>query len=222
MSNNNNESRPLLSRGRQAISNTTKAAKTWMDDFKSFVARGNVVDLATGVIIGGAFGAIVSSIVDDILSPFISLFVGTQLQNAFLYLRDPDPALCKQKQNPCTYFATPTEAHEYGAITLNYGHLLQLTINFFIVALILFLFIRLYTRFAEKWRKAAEAQKKKEEDEVREEVERGAPVVEVRTCPFCVQEIPRRAVKCMYCASEVGVFKEERGGQGDVLVEVVG
>ncbi|KAI8855307.1 large-conductance mechanosensitive channel [Chytridium lagenaria] len=178
------ESTPLLQK-------QTSAVRSWLNDFRAFVSKGNVVDMAIGIIIGGAFGAIVSSAVDDLLSPFISLFVGSQLQNAFFLLRNPDPELCKAKNNPCVYFPTPADANQFGAITINYGRFAQLTMNFFIVALVLFTMIRSFTNLQQRF--------KKHEELTKDAAPKASP--SERQCPHCCQNVPLAATKCMYCIS---------------------
>ncbi|KAJ3099455.1 hypothetical protein HDU97_003030 [Phlyctochytrium planicorne] len=178
------ERMPLLTRERSAV-------RGWFNDFKAFVSKGNVVDMAIGIIIGGAFGEIVSSAVSDLLSPFISLFVGSQLQNAFFLLKNPDPELCKAKNNPCTKFTSPAEAHEYGAITINYGRFAQFTINFFIVALLLFSLIKVFTSIQERY--------KKQQQEEKDAAPQAGPTE--KECPFCCQNVPLKATKCMFCTS---------------------
>src|SRR5437660_1481141 len=100
-------------------------------DFKAFVMRGNVVDLAIAVVIGGAFGAIVKSMVDDVIMPPIGLILGRiDFSNLFFLLKDgtkvPPP------------YATPAEAKAAGAVTLNYGMFINNVIAFLIVALCVF------------------------------------------------------------------------------------
>ncbi|KAJ3193729.1 hypothetical protein HK101_004273 [Irineochytrium annulatum] len=175
----------------------SKAIKSWFQEFKAFISKGNVVDLAVGVIIGGAFGAIVSSAVSDIISPYISLVTGNQLENAFYMLRPPNPELCKIKENPCTTFASPAEAQEYGAVTVNYGRFVQLCINFLMVSLLLFSVIHSYTRVREALRK------QEVEKEEQAKAAPPPPPPSHRECPFCTSEIPKRAAKCMFCTSSV-------------------
>ncbi len=110
-------------------------------EFKKFVIRGNVVDLAIGVIIGAAFGAIVKSFVDDMIMPIISIFTGKiDFSNLFIALDGET-------------YVTLAEAQEAGASTLNYGTFITAVINFLIMAFVIFLFIR----FIEKMKKKEEA-----------------------------------------------------------------
>ena len=147
-----------------------------ISEFKEFVMRGNVMDLAVGVIIGGAFGSIVSSIVDDILMPLITMITGgINFDNWFLPLDG-------------NTYATLAAAKEAGASTLNYGVFITKVINFLIVALCIFMMIKAFN-------KAASIAKKEEE---------AAPEAPTtKTCPFCKNEIPIEAVRCGFCTSVV-------------------
>ena len=114
-----------------------------LKEFKAFALRGNVVDMAVGVIIGAAFGAIVASFVGDVLTPLIGLATGgTDFANQFVVLK-PGAAL------PGPY-ATLAVAKAAGAVTLNYGVLLNAVINFIIVAFCLFLVIKAMNRLKQK------------------------------------------------------------------------
>lgn len=112
-------------------------------DFKNFAMRGNVIDLAVGVIIGGAFGKIVSSLVADIIMPLLGVLVGginfTDLKWVLKAPREVDGV-------------------EQAAVTLNYGNFLQTTFDFLIIAFSIFLFIKLVTRLTEKRKAQAQAQ----------------------------------------------------------------
>lgn len=119
-------------------------------EFKKFILRGNVLDLAVAVVIGAAFTAIINSVVNDIINPLIGLILGgVDLSNIFVVLRDgtaPGP------------YATLAAAAEAGAVTLNVGNLLNAIINFLIVALVLFLIVKAANRAMEmsRLKKAAE------------------------------------------------------------------
>jgi len=143
-------------------------------DFKEFAIKGNAVDLAVGVIIGAAFGSIVSSLVKDILMPPLGLITGgLDFSNKFMVLKDaPGGAV----------FATPAEAVKAGAITWNYGNFITLIINFLIVALCIFLVVRTLNKL-----KRPEAEK--------------APIS--KDCPFCAMTIPVKATRCPHCTSEM-------------------
>lgn len=101
-----------------------------LKDFKAFIMRGNVIDLAVGVVIGAAFGKVVTSLVDDILMPLVGLGMGkVNFANLFITLSGP-------------VMATLEEAKKAGAVTLNYGLLINTIVNFLIIALSVYLVIR--------------------------------------------------------------------------------
>ena len=145
-------------------------------EFKEFVMRGNVLDMAVGVIIGGAFGSIVSSLVDDVIMPIITLITGgINFDNWFVALNGQA-------------YSTLAAAQEAGASTLNYGVFITKVINFLIVAFCIFMMIKAFN-------KASSLAKKNEEPAPE------APTTKV--CPFCKSEIPIDAVRCGFCTSVV-------------------
>ncbi|NLF65823.1 MAG: large-conductance mechanosensitive channel protein MscL [Chloroflexi bacterium] len=109
-----------------------------LDEFKKFIMRGNVIDMAVGIIIGAAFATIITSLVDDILMPPIGLLLGgVDFSNLFITLKEGVP--------PGPY-ASLTTAQEAGAVTINYGVFLNALIAFLIVAFAIFLLIRWVNR----------------------------------------------------------------------------
>lgn len=139
-------------------------------EFKEFAMRGNVLDLAIGVIIGGAFGKIVSSFVSDVMMPPIGKLLGNvDFSNLFLNLSDGN-------------FATLKAAKDAGAATLNYGVFLNATIDFLIVAFVLFLIIKQVNRFSKPAAAAAPTTK---------------------DCPHCLMAIPLAAKRCGHCTSVI-------------------
>jgi large conductance mechanosensitive channel len=141
-----------------------------LKEFREFVMRGNVVDLAVGVIIGGAFGKIVSSLVSDIIMPPIGLLLnGVDFSNLFVSLSGKP-------------YATLAEAQSAGAPTLNYGSFINTLIDFLIVAVVIFLMIRLINRMHKP---APEA----------------APIT--KDCPHCFTAIPIKATRCPHCTSQL-------------------
>ncbi len=145
-------------------------------EFKKFIMRGNVIDLAVGVIIGGAFQKIVNSLVNDLVMPLISLITGgIDFNNWFVVLGEGD-------------FATVDEASAAGVATLNYGTFISAVIDFLIMALVIFTIIRAINKASEKL--------KKEEPAVE-----AAPVTKV--CPYCKSEIDINATKCPHCTSDI-------------------
>ena len=115
---------------------------SFLQEFKAFAMKGNVIDMAVGVIIGGAFGKIVSSIVADVIMPPIGLLVGG------VNFTDLKWAL-----NP----AEMVDGKEIAAVTLNYGNFLQVTFDFLIIAFSIFMFIKLLTKLTEKKKEEAPA-----------------------------------------------------------------
>ena len=143
-------------------------------EFKEFAVKGNAVDLAVGVIIGAAFGAIVNSLVKDVVMPPISLLTGgLDFSNKFLILR--------AAKDGSTAFNTPADAAKAGAITWNYGNFITLVINFLIVAAAIFLVIRIINQL----RHPAE----------------NAP--DTKDCPACAMKIPIKATRCPHCTTEL-------------------
>ena len=153
--------------------------KGFFGEFKKFIMRGNVIDLAVGVIIGGAFQAIVNSLVNDIVSPVLSLATkGVNFADKFIVLTTDEVA-----------FATVEAAKEAGYATLNYGGFITAVINFLIMAFVIFMLVKAIN-------KVSEIGKKKEE-----ELAPAAPTTKV--CPYCQSEISIKAVKCPNCTSDI-------------------
>ena len=145
-------------------------------EFKEFAMRGNVVDMAVGIIIGGAFGTIVMSLVTDILMPPIGLILGSvDFTDLFLTL--------KEGASPGPY-ATLASAQEAGAVTVAYGLFLNSVVSFLIIALSVFFVI-----------KGVNAMKRREEE----------PSLEPTTkdCPYCLSSVPLKATRCPFCTSEL-------------------
>ena len=148
----------------------------FMAEFKTFILRGNVIDLAVGVIIGGAFQAIVNSLVNDVIMPVISLLTkGMDFTNLFVQL------------NGDVKYATLAEAQEAGVATLAYGNFISAIINFLIMALVIFLFVKGINKVHTLGKK--------------EEAVEEAPTTKV--CPFCKSEIAIEATRCPNCTSEL-------------------
>src|SRR5262249_53064270 len=125
------------SRQRCTRTSTREGSPMWKD-FKAFIMRGNVVDLAVAVVIGAAFGAIVKSVVDDIIMPPIGLLVGRlDFSSLMLVLKDGTTG--------CT-FNTPAGAKTCGAVTLNYGSFINNIIAFLIVAAAVFMMVRIMNK----------------------------------------------------------------------------
>jgi large conductance mechanosensitive channel len=149
-----------------------------LKDFKKFVMRGSMVDMAIGIVIGAAFGGIVKSFVDDVLMPPIGLLLGNvDFSNLFITLKEGAKAA-----GP---YASLAAAKTAGAVTLNLGIFINTIISFIIIAFAVFLVIKGIDRM------------KREQE---------APPAEptTRECPFCLSEIPLKATRCPHCTSELG------------------
>ncbi|HET8835106.1 MAG TPA: large conductance mechanosensitive channel protein MscL [Gemmatimonadales bacterium] len=143
-------------------------------EFKEFILRGNVLDLAIAFIMGGAFGTIVKSLVDDVIMPPVGLALGNvDFSNLFVMLKEGAKA--------APPYATLAEAKAAGAVTLNYGLFVNTIISFLIVALAVFLLVRMANRIMPK---------------------QAAPVT-TKDCPYCKMAIPVGAVRCPECTSEL-------------------
>jgi large conductance mechanosensitive channel len=145
-------------------------------EFKEFAVKGNVVDMAVGIIIGGAFGTIVKSLVTDVIMPPIGMLLGNvDFSELFMVLKSggtPGP------------YVTLADAQAAGAVTINYGIFINSVISFVIVAFAVFLLIR-----------AVNKMKRAEE----------APAAEptTRDCPYCFSSISLQATRCPQCTSEI-------------------
>jgi large conductance mechanosensitive channel len=147
-----------------------------LKEFKEFAVKGNAFDLAVGVIIGASFGAIVASLVKDIIMPPISLLTGgLDFSNKFIVL--------KAGKDGADSFTNIADAVKAGAITWNYGNFISLVINFVIVAFAVFLMVRAFNKMKRPKPGAA------------------APVS--KDCPFCAMTIPIKAMRCPHCTSEM-------------------
>lgn len=149
-----------------------------INEFKTFIMRGNVLDMAIGIIIGSAFGAIVSSLVADVLMPPIGLLLGSvDFSNLFIVL--------KEGNQPGPYLSL-ADAKSMGAVTINYGLFINTIISFLIIALAVFFLLRAVNRLV--------AGQKKEE---------AISEPEAKDCPFCFSNIPVKATRCPYCTSQL-------------------
>jgi large conductance mechanosensitive channel len=151
-----------------------KEVSGFLREFREFAVRGNVVDMAVGIIIGAAFTTIVTSFVNDILMPPVSLLLGGEnaFQEMFIVLRSgttPGP------------YPTPEAAKEAGAVTLNLGAFLKAVVTFTIVAFATFMLVRTVNRLRRE----------------------PPPPPSTQKCPFCVTDIPIGATRCPHCTSEL-------------------
>jgi len=145
-----------------------------MKEFREFAVKGNVVDMAVGIIIGAAFGTIVKSLVADVIMPPIGLLLGNvDFSNLFIVLRHGAEA---------AEYATLADAQAAGAVTLNYGMFINTVISFLIVAFAIFILVRNINRL-----KRGEAAP--------------PPPATTKECPHCFSTINIKAVKCPHCTS---------------------
>ena len=148
-----------------------------LKEFKEFAMRGNVVDMAVGIIIGAAFGTIVKSLVADVIMPPIGLLLGNvDFTNLFLVLKAGEVA---------APYAALTDAQAAGAVTINYGVFVNTILSFIIVAFSVFLLIRYINKLKKQ-----------------EEAPPAAPTT--KDCPHCFSAIPIKATRCPQCTSELG------------------
>lgn len=159
--------------------------KKIINEFKAFALRGNVIDLAVGVIIGGAFQGIVKSMVDDLIMPFVGLATGgINFADQFVVLRLADGVA------ESTKYLSLEEAKAAGATVFAYGSFITAVINFIIMAFVIFLFVKGINNLHKI------GQKKATEPEVQ-------PAPTTKVCPFCKSEIAIEATRCAHCTSEL-------------------
>lgn len=152
-----------------------KNVKKTMDEYKNFAMKGNVVDLAIGMVIGSAFTSIVTVLVNTTITPFISILTNkVDLSKLFISLSG-------------VHYDSLAKAEEAGALVWNYGALLNAFLNFFIVSFVLFLVVKYLRKINKK--------------EIKEEIEKEE--VENKSCPYCLSSIPKKATKCAYCTSDI-------------------
>ena len=147
-------------------------------EFKEFAMRGNVVDMAVGIIIGAAFGTIISSFVSDIIMPPIGLLLSNvDFSTLFIVLKEGKVA------GP---YASIAAAKTAGAVTVNYGVFVNTIINFIIVAFAVFFLIRNINR-------------------LKRQKEAPPSVPTTKECPYCLSVVPVKAIRCAHCTSELKV-----------------
>ncbi|MCD6475590.1 MAG: large conductance mechanosensitive channel protein MscL [Anaerolineaceae bacterium] len=147
-------------------------AKGFLQEFKDFALKGNVIDLAIAFIMGGSFGTIINSVVNDIIMPPVGLLLGgVDFSNLFIMLKAGDPA------GPYPLLA---EAQEAGAVTINYGVFLSTITTFIIISLIMFLIIKSMNSM---------------------EKEKTPAKPTTKECPYCCIDVPIKATRCPNCTS---------------------
>ena len=147
-----------------------------LEEYKTFAIRGNVIDMAVGIIVGAAFGTVVQSLVKDVLTPPLGLLTGgTDFANLFVVL---------QEGTPDAPYATLQAAQSAGAVTINVGTFINAVISFLIVTFAVFLLVRYINR-------------------LRAPDEGPPPPKTIKKCPHCVSDVPVQATRCPHCTSEL-------------------
>ncbi len=146
-------------------------------EFKDFALRGNVLDMAIGIIIGAAFGTIIKSLVKDIIMPPIGLMLGgVDFENLYAIIKAGTPA---------APYASLADAQAAGAVTINYGIFINAVVSFLIVAFVMFLLVKGMNKLQ------------------REEEEAPAAAPTTKDCPHCCTTIPIGAARCPHCTSQL-------------------
>lgn len=158
--------------------------KKFLNEFKAFALRGNVMDLAVGVIIGGAFQKIVTSVVNDLIMPWIGYLTGgVNFADQFVIIKLPENVTAEM-------VTTLDEAKKLGVTTFNYGSFVTAVIDFIIMAFIIFLLVKGINKLQNLGQKKEEAP-----------AEPAAPTT--KKCPYCLSEIDINATRCAHCTSEL-------------------
>lgn len=151
----------------------------FLKEFRAFIARGNVIDLAVGIIIGAAFTAVVTSLVNDVIMPPIGeVLGGVDFSNLFINLSEGD-------------YDSLAEAQAAGAATINYGAFINTIIYFLIVAFVIFLLVRQINQLQARFM-----------------AEESTPEPETKKCPYCLSEIAVQATRCAHCTSQLSGAEE--------------
>lgn len=145
-----------------------------LKEFKEFAIKGNMLDMAVGVIIGGAFSSLVTALVNSVIMPLLSVFTG-KLDFSQLFIAMDGKA-----------YATLAEAEAAGASVVAYGSFISQVLNFLIMAFVVFLFVKTINRMRDHGKK-----------------EEAPAVPAVKKCPYCLSEIPAEATRCAHCTSEL-------------------
>lgn len=149
--------------------------KSFVGEFKTFAVKGNVIDMAIGIIIGAAFGKIVNSLVNDVIMPPIGLLLGNvDFTNLFIVL--------KHGQDAVAQYSTLAAAQQAGAVTVNLGVFINTLISFVIVTFSVFLMIKAVN----KLKKAPVP-----------------PPADTKECPYCFTSISLKALKCPHCTADL-------------------
>ena len=148
-----------------------------LNEFKEFAVKGNVVDMSVGIIIGGAFGTIVNTMVSQVLMPPLGLLIGgVDFSNLYIVL--------KEGGTVASPYAALADARAAGAVTINYGLFLNSVISFLIMAFAVFLLVKAINTF-------------------RREEKQLPPAPKSMECPYCLSNVPIKATRCPACTSEI-------------------
>jgi len=195
---NNNNDIPLEQRRpsrfvKRGLSSVSTKALSWWGVFRRFILKGNVVDVAIGVIVGQAFQRLITSLNTDILMPPIGLLVGSNLQNWFYIIQDPPARTSANgtvtRVNPDSLY-TIEDAQAAGAVTINVGRFFQGVITFILLCLTLFAILKLAFFIGQRSKRAFF----KAEEEIKEEEWR---------CPYCCEVVDEKATRCKFCTSHI-------------------
>ena len=172
-------------------------AKKFGTEFREFITKGNVISLAVGVIIGGAFQSVINSAVKDVFMPIIGEFTKRiDFSTAFLDLtRMRNPSL--------DLISTAEEAMEAGRVLVTYGTLITAVINFLIIGMIVFFIVKSINSVGDVGKKVRRKKKKAQEEEPKP----AEPTT--KGCPFCCSEIAIKATRCPRCTSQLEEEAEE-------------
>lgn len=151
-----------------------------LKEFKEFATRGNIMDLAVGVVIGGAFQSIINSLVNDIIMPAISILTGKVDFSDMMFT--------------------------VGDASIKYGNFITAIVNFLIIAFSIFLAITYMNKLSKKMEAISLGQVEKINKKLgKTKKEEPAPEPTVKICPFCYSEIPYKATKCAHCTSDIAI-----------------
>ena len=165
---------------KQRTAKAEKKAKTAIEDYKKFAIKGNIVDLAIGVVIGAAFTNIINTLVANLVTPIISALTNkVDIASLFISLSGGN-------------YSTLQDAKTAGAIVINYGAIFNAVLNFFIVSVILFIVFK----YISKLRASSEKGTVEEIKQI------------TKSCPYCKSIIDINATKCAFCTSEVELIQE--------------
>ena len=154
-----------------------------LNEFKEFAVKGNVIDMAVGIIIGAAFGNVVNSVVNDLIMPPLGFLMGkVDFSNMYLTIYNPTPK---------TSFPSLQAASDAGVVTFNYGLFINTLISFLLVAFAVFILIKGINKL-----KAATLKQAADDAAA-------ADAIDKKECPRCFSKIDIRATKCPYCTSEI-------------------